>query len=104
MLNNRIRAGVVGAIAACGFAGACVAPAASQAQPVSGSGAANGCAVYNASTGESSTVPDGTLVIALSGSIYKCSNGTWVKQPSLVRVGKPVGIGGPVLAPPLLGR
>jgi len=104
MLNNRIRAGVVGAIAACGFAAACVAPTASQAQPVSGSGGAKGCAVFNAGTGESSTVPDGTLIIALSGSIYKCSNGTWVKQAGLVRGGHPMGIGRPVLAPPLAAR
>ena len=102
MFNNRMRAGVIGAITAVGVATAFVAPAASQAEPQS-SGGANGCAVFNASTGESSTVPDGTLIIALSGSIYKCSNGTWVKQPA-VRVGNPIAIGAPAAALPLAAR
>ena len=101
--NTRIRAGVIGAIAACGFAGAFVAPAASQAKPV-GSGGAQGCGLYNVRTGTSSTVADGTTIIALSGSIYKCVNGTWVKQPGLVYVGNPIGITSPIFTPPPPGQ
>ncbi len=100
MFNHRIRAAVVGAVAACGLAGACVAPSASQAQPVSGSGGAKGCAVFNASTGESSTVADGTLIIAISGSIYRCSNGTWVRLADFVRAGNPIGITPPIASAP----
>lgn len=81
-----------------------MAPAASQARPPVGSGGAQGCGLYNVRTGTSSTVADGTTIIALSGSIYTCVNGTWVKQPGLVYVGNPIGITSPVFTPPPPGQ
>jgi hypothetical protein len=98
MFKQRIRAGVVGAIATCGVAGACMAPAVSQAQPIDGSGGAKGCAVFHVDTGTSETVPDGTLIISASGAIKKCSNGSWVTVPGRISP-----VGGPIVAGPIGG-
>ena len=48
-------------------------------------------------------MPDGTLTIAISGTIYKCQNGTWVKQPGLVRT-SPIGIAPPVVTAPVFAH
>jgi len=104
MFQSKLRAGLVGVIASCGLAGAGLVPAAAQAEPISGSGGAAGCAVFHAATGTSEIVPDGTLIIAASGSILKCSNGQWVKVGLVFSPGGPlVGPTGPIaLAPPTL--
>jgi hypothetical protein len=77
VLTNKIRTAIVAAVASCGLATAAAVPAVSQAQP-NGSGGAKGCAVFHAETGTSEEVPDGTLIIALSGAVKQCQNGKWV--------------------------
>jgi hypothetical protein len=104
MFDKRIRAGIAGALAACGLAVACIAPVAAQADPIgSGSGSGGGgCYYFDAGTGTDQHVDEGTLIIALSGSIYQCTNGEWVKVSQLVRTHTPIISAPPAVnAPPI---
>ena len=83
MSSIAARATTVSVVAAFALGGMLLAPSAALAQPV-GSGGPKGCAVYHAETGTSEEVPDGTLIIGISGSVYQCKDGQWVKMAERV--------------------
>ena len=83
MSSRAIRATSAAAVAVFALAAVAFTPSVASAQP-KGGGGARGCAVFHAGTGDSEVVPDGTLIIALSGSIYQCKDGTWVKVSRVV--------------------
>jgi hypothetical protein len=77
MFNNKIRTAFLALVASASIGVASFAPAAAQAQPVQGAGA-TGCFVYHVETDTYEEVPEGTLIIGISGNILECRNGGWV--------------------------
>lgn len=77
MFNSKIRTTFLALAASASIGVASFAPAAAQAQPVQGE-EGKGCFVYHVETGTYEEVPEGTLIIGISGNILECRNGGWV--------------------------
>jgi hypothetical protein len=109
MFNSKIRTAFLALVASAGIGVASLAPAAAQALPVQGE-EGKGCLVYHVETETYEEVPEGTLIIGISGNILECRNGGWVvvgnEQPKLSPtsglVAKPTGaVQGSSQVPPL---
>lgn len=85
MSTKSVRATSIAAVAAFALSGVVFTASAASAEPRD-PGGPKGCAVYHVDTGTSEEVPDGTLIIAASGSIKQCKDGSWVPVPERVRV------------------
>ena len=91
MSTKAVRATTVAALTAFALSGVVFTASAASAEPNNSGGGHKGCAVYHVETGTSEEKPDGTLIIAASGSVKQCKDGDWVTVPGRVGVSGKVG-------------